>query len=102
MDLDIDEIIKAIANPYRRKVLAWLKDPEANFDLRNPAHTAHDGVCVGKIVEKAGLSQSTISAYMDALQRAGLVKSERCGQWTFYRRNEDVIAAFIRAMEVDL
>lgn len=83
-------------------MLAWLKDPANNFDLSHPAHPECEGVCVGKIVQKTGLSQSTVSAYMDVLQRAGLVKSERRGQWTFYKRNEETIAAFLETIGAKL
>jgi ArsR family transcriptional regulator len=57
---------------------------------------------VSFIQEKAGLSQSTISNYMGLLKDAGLVDSERHGQWTFYRRNEDAIREFLAAVEIEL
>ncbi len=60
------------------------------------------GVCIGYIQEKAGLSQSTISNYMGMLKQAGLVESERHGQWTFYSRNEDAIQAFVTEVEEEL
>ncbi len=31
MQLDIDEVIKALAHPVRRDILHWLKDPQAYF-----------------------------------------------------------------------
>ncbi|HEY3332621.1 MAG TPA: helix-turn-helix transcriptional regulator [Capsulimonadaceae bacterium] len=99
--MDFDNIIKAIANPMRRQMLAWLKDPVAHFGP-NEHHDCCGGVCVGKIVEKSQLSQSTVSAYMDCLQRAGLVVSMRRGQWTFYKRNEPVIAEFVAAIGAEL
>lgn len=102
MAQDFDEILKAIANPARRQMLAWLKDPEKHFDEQHAGHPLCDGVCVGKIVEKTGLSQSTVSVYMDVLQRAGLVTSRRNGQWTFYSRNEEAIAAFLDEIGTEL
>jgi ArsR family transcriptional regulator len=41
-----------------------------------------------------GLSQSTISAHLATLQRAGLLTSKRLGQWVYYQRNETVIDEF--------
>lgn len=38
---------------------------------------------------KTGLAQSTVSAYMAVLERAGLVRSTRVGKWTHYRRDEE-------------
>ena len=84
--MDIDKAISAINNPARRQILDWLKD-RSNFPPPLPEHTELDGVCVGYIQEKACLSQSTISNYMGMLKQAGLVTSERHGQWTFYRRD---------------
>ena len=39
---------------------------------------------------------------MGLLKNAGLVDSERHGQWTFYRRNEDAIREFLAAVEIEL
>ncbi|MEM7563867.1 MAG: metalloregulator ArsR/SmtB family transcription factor [Pseudomonadota bacterium] len=83
--MDLEKAISTLNNPVRRDILAWLKD-RSNFPPALPEHKDLDGVCIGYIQEKAGLSQSTISNYMGMLKQAGLVKSERHGQWTFYRR----------------
>ncbi|MEH6633167.1 MAG: metalloregulator ArsR/SmtB family transcription factor [Halopseudomonas aestusnigri] len=99
--MDKDKIISVLNNPIRRNILKWLQD-RSNFPPALPEHRDLDGVCIGYIQEKAGLSQSTISNYMGLLKQAGLVDSERHGQWTFYRRNEDSIKAFLRALEDEL
>ena len=44
------------------------------------------------IQAKTGLAQSTVSAYMAELHRAGLVHATRVGKWTHYRRDEARIA----------
>jgi DNA-binding transcriptional ArsR family regulator len=90
--MDIDAIHKALANPVRRQILDWLKEPQTHF-----AHQEHPldiGVCAGLIDARTGLSQSTVSAHLATLQRAGLVTSRKVGQWIFYKRDEAVIAAF--------
>lgn len=90
---DIDEIIKALAHPVRREILGWLKEPKKSFPGQvNPFEL---GVCAGQIFEKASLSQSTISAHLATLQRAGLIVSRKVGQWIFYTRNEALIAKFV-------
>ncbi|MDQ7977117.1 metalloregulator ArsR/SmtB family transcription factor [Paraburkholderia sp. SARCC-3016] len=100
MTIDIDAIHKALANPVRREILAKLRDPERHFsDQELPLEY---GVCAGKIDECCGLSQSTVSAHLAALQRAGLVTSKRVGQWIFFRRNEEVIKAFVEQMNTSL
>ena len=91
--MKIDVIHKALANPVRRQILEWLKDPNEHF-----AHQEHPldlGVCAGLIDERTGLSQSTVSAHLATLQRAGLVTSRRVGQWIFFKRNEETIQAFL-------
>ena len=99
--MEIEKIMTALNNPIRRQILSWLKD-RSNFPPALPEHADLEGVCVGYIQEKAQLSQSTISHYMRLLKEAGLVKSERHGQWTFYRRDEDAIRAFLKAVEREL
>ena len=51
---------------------------------------------VGSIRDKAGISQSTASQYLDVLQRCGLLLSERHGKWTYFRHNEEAIAELAR------
>jgi len=91
--MDIDAIHKALANPVRRQILQWLKDPQQFF--ADQEHPLDFGVCCKLIDKQAGLSQSTVSAHLATMQRAGLVSTRRVGQWVFYHRNEEVIAAFL-------
>ena len=95
MNIDIIEVSKALSNETRVNILKWLKDPEENFSpqggcLSEPVDLK-GGVCVSSIHQKVGGSQSTVSNYLDMLQRAGLLLSERHGKWTYYRRNEETI-----------
>ena len=99
--MDIERIISALNNPVRRKILEWLKD-RSNFPPALPEHADLEGVCVAYIQEKAGLSQSTVSNYMGLLKQAGLVVADRHGQWTFYKRDEDNIQMFLKAVENEL
>ena len=94
--MNIDAIHKALANPMRRQILAWLKDPAQHFPQQVNPHSL--GVCAGQIDHKAGLSQSTISAHLAILLKAGLITSRRVGQWNYFQRDEDTIAAFINQM----
>lgn len=95
--MDIDAILKALANPTRRQILAWLKDPAAHFSMQ--AYPLELGVCAGLIDQRAGLSQSTVSAHLATLQRAGLVTSHKVGQWIFFKRNEELISRFIAQLD---
>lgn len=80
-ELDIEAILKALSNPVRREILAWLKTPDVHFP--NQTLPYEHGVCAGQIDARCGLSQSTVSAHLATLQRAGLVTSTRIGQWAF-------------------
>ena len=100
MPIDLDEIIKALAHPVRRQILGWLKNPQACFP--DQEHSLENGVCAGQIDQRAGLSQSTISAHLATLQRAGLINSKKYGQWHFFRRDEDAIQAFLKALSEQL
>jgi ArsR family transcriptional regulator len=91
--MDIDAIHKALANPVRRQILQLLKDPEHNFAEQE--HPLEFGVCCKLIDQRTGLSQSTVSAHLATLQRAGLVTTRRVAQWVFYQRNEEVIKSFL-------
>lgn len=91
--MDIDAIHKALANPTRRQILAWLRSPSDYFAEQE--YPLDLGVCAGLIDQRAGLSQSTVSAHLATLQRAGLISSRRVGQWIFFKRNEAVIRAFL-------
>jgi ArsR family transcriptional regulator len=97
--IDLDEIIKALAHPVRREILQWLKEPEKHFADQD--HPLELGVCAGKF-ERCGLSQSSVSVHLATLQRAGLVTSHKVGQWSFFKRNEVVIQAFLRDLDQKL
>ena len=96
--MDIDTIHKALANPTRRQILAWLKEPEVFFAEQQ--HPLSLGVCAGMIDRRAGLSQSTMSAHLAVLVKSGLVTSQRVGQWNYFKRDEDLIQAFIQQMQL--
>ena len=95
--MDIIFILKALSNEKRFKILQWLKEPKKNFKSSN-CNVETDGVCVGLIEGKIGLSQSTVSQYLMLLQRAELIIMERKGQWTFCKRNEKTIKALTKKL----
>jgi DNA-binding transcriptional ArsR family regulator len=100
MNLDLDEIIKALAHPVRRDILNWLKDPKS----RIPGTVAQPRVRHLRRADRSTLrlSQSTVSAHLGNLQRAGLISSQKAGQWHFFKRNEDVIQAFLSTLSKEL
>jgi DNA-binding transcriptional ArsR family regulator len=80
--------IRALANERRLMILKWLKDPKAHFPPQVDGDLVEDGVCGVLIAEKLGVSQPTVSEHLKVLSQAGLVRSKRIKQWTFYQRDE--------------
>ncbi|KKJ04221.1 MULTISPECIES: ArsR/SmtB family transcription factor [Burkholderia] len=94
--IDPDLAHKALAHPFRREVLRWLKSPDA-FPASARLHSCH-GTPLSAIVARSGLSQSTVSAHVALLREAGLVISTPVGQWIFVARDDAAIADFIAGM----
>lgn len=94
--MDAVQIFKALSNETRLRILMWLRDPEKHFgpDCHEHCPEMAGYACVGYIQERCGLSQSVTSNYLNILQQAGLVVSQRKGKWTYYARNEDTIREF--------
>jgi DNA-binding transcriptional ArsR family regulator len=86
--MSIVKTIRALANERRLQILEWLKDPEAHFPPQVDGDLVKDGVCVVLIAEKLGISQPTATEHLKVLSQAGLVRSKRIKQWTFYKRDE--------------
>ena len=87
------DIIKALANGKRLRILDWLKDPVAHFPPQVDGDLVEDGVCAVLIADKLGISPATLSEHMRVLSQSGLVRAKRIRQWVFYRRDEERIAA---------
>ncbi len=91
------EILKAISHPTRLEFLEWLRRPEEHFSSQ--PHPLSMGVCANQFARRCGLSQSTVSAHLASLEKAGLVEINRVGQWSFYHRSEKTIRAFLEDLE---
>lgn len=99
LDPDLVRALRALSNPVRLQLLSWLREPERHFVLDGAiADPAEVGVCVTHIQATVGLAQSTVSAYMAELQRAGLVTATRVGKWTHYKRDEQRIAQLVATL----
>ncbi|NDH10862.1 MAG: ArsR family transcriptional regulator [Actinobacteria bacterium] len=95
---DLEVVLKALASDKRLKILDWLKDVQANFPPQEHGDPVTEGACNLFIVEKLGVSQPTGSRHLKVLVDAGLVVATRRKGWTYYRRNEDAIAAVAERM----
>jgi DNA-binding transcriptional ArsR family regulator len=91
--MEIANAARALANERRIEILDWLKDPIAHFRSQVEGDLVVDGVCGLLIAEKLGVSQPTTSEHLKILIQAGLLRSKRIKQWTFYKRDEAQIKA---------
>ncbi len=69
-------VLKAIADPYRLRMLATLD-------------RAEEEVCVCDFTAALPLNQPTVSHHLRILREAGLVTCERRGTWVYYRLATD-------------
>lgn len=99
---DAAEVFAVLASRKRLQILEWLRDPVAHFPPQRDGDLVDDGVCVIFIADKLGVAQPTATTHLQALARVGLVTSRRLGQWTFYRRDEEVIRAVKQQLDSEL
>ena len=98
MKNDKERRLKALANGHRLQVLSLLKDPKRNFPPQVDGDLVKDGVCAIFIEEKLGLAQPTTAQHLKALVGAGFLIPKRIKKWTFYKRDEAVVASFTKQL----
>lgn len=96
------EIFKALSNEARLQILHWLKEPEKHFTPHEGIDMRKTGVCVSQVTEKLNMTQSTASHYLSILQRAGLIKTERIGKFTYFKRDEEKIREIADLLKSEL
>lgn len=79
------DIFRALGNEHRLVIVEWLSDPRSHFPEQQDGDLVDDGVCVGFITEKIGLSQPTVTGHLQNLAKAGIVTSKRIKNWVFYK-----------------
>ena len=99
--MNLQKIIKALSNEKRFKIIHWLKEPSKHFTSTH-CDVSKDGVCVGLIEDKIGLSQSTVSQYLQQLHEAELITMEREGQWTYCKLNRVALDQFLKELNKQL
>ena len=79
------DLFRALGNEHRLVMVEWLSDPRSYFPEQQDGDLVEDGVCVGFITEKIGLSQPTVTGHLQILAKAGIVTSKRIKNWVFYK-----------------
>lgn len=72
--MSLDKIFDALASMPRRQILAYLSKAELS---------------TSQLAERFAMSTPAISRHLSVLENAGLVSSERQGQFVMYRLNRD-------------
>jgi len=67
--MSLDQVFEALSSTVRRKILAYLSATD---------------LTAGGIAERFNISKPSISKHLSILENAGLIKSERRGQFIHY------------------
>ena len=89
-------VLRALANEKRMQIMKWLLDPRTHFPPQRDGHLVTDGVCVGAIVAKIGLSQPTVTNHLRIMADAELVTYRPIKNWVFYMADR---VAILKALE---
>ncbi|MFI1980485.1 ArsR/SmtB family transcription factor [Streptomyces wedmorensis] len=71
------ELIRVLADPLRFQIVTLL---------------ARETLCTTHLVQETGAKQTNLSNHLKVLREAGVVETEPCGRFTYYRLKPDVIA----------
>lgn len=95
-------VLKALGNEKRLQILTWILTPTDHFPKQRDGDLVEDGVCVGFITQKIGLSQPTVTSHMKILTEAELVTSKQIKNWVFYKPDRVRIKRAIAQLGTDL
>lgn len=68
--------MKALADPLRMRIVSLL---------------AHETLCTTHLVEETGARQTNLSNHLRLLREAGVVETEPCGRFTYYRLRPEAL-----------
>ncbi len=94
----VELVFRALASERRLQILEWLKEPRSHFPPQEHGDPDEHGACNQFIVEKLGVSQPAASRHLKVLVDAGLIIATPRKGWTYYRRDEDAIAAAVQEL----
>ncbi|MEU7031979.1 metalloregulator ArsR/SmtB family transcription factor [Streptomyces sp. NPDC046275] len=70
------ELMRVLADPLRLRIVTLL---------------AHETLCTTHLVEETGARQTNLSNHLKVLREAGVVETEPCGRFTYYRLKPEVL-----------
>ncbi|MFJ8406152.1 ArsR/SmtB family transcription factor [Streptomyces microflavus] len=71
------DLIRVLGDPLRLRIVTLL---------------ARETLCTSHLVEETGARQTNLSNHLRVLREAGVVETEPCGRFTYYKLRPDVIA----------
>src|SRR5690606_4776375 len=72
------DLIRVLADPLRLQIVTLL---------------AQETLCTTHLVEETGARQTNLSNHLRVLREAGVVETEPCGRYTYYKLRPDVLAS---------
>ncbi|MFD5520186.1 ArsR/SmtB family transcription factor [Streptomyces sp. NPDC127066] len=72
------DLMRVLADPLRLRIVTLL---------------AGETLCSTHLIEETGARQTNLSNHLKVLREAGVVDTEPCGRFTYYRLRPDVIAS---------
>ncbi|MFJ7270485.1 ArsR/SmtB family transcription factor [Streptomyces sp. NPDC099050] len=72
------DLIRVLADPLRLRIVHLL---------------ARETLCTTHLVAETGARQTNLSNHLKVLREAGIVDTEPCGRFTYYRLRPEVIAS---------
>ncbi len=70
------DLIRVLSDPLRLQIVTLL---------------ARETLCTTHLVEETGAKQTNLSNHLKVLREAGVVETEPCGRFTYYRLRPEVI-----------
>ncbi|WP_250293949.1 ArsR/SmtB family transcription factor [Streptomyces atroolivaceus] len=70
------DLIRVLGDPLRLRIVTLL---------------ARETLCTTHLVEETGAKQTNLSNHLKVLREAGLVETEPCGRFTYYRLKPEVL-----------
>lgn len=80
--MDVQRVFEALSSATRRKILAYLSEAE---------------LTAGEIAARFAISKPSMSQHLSVLEAAGLVKSEKRGQFVHYSLVRESLANTLNA-----
>ncbi|GAA3899908.1 metalloregulator ArsR/SmtB family transcription factor [Streptomyces lacrimifluminis] len=72
------DLMRVLADPLRLQIVTLL---------------AKETLCSTHLIEETGAKQTNVSNHLRVLREAGVVETEPCGRYTYYKLRHDVIAS---------